>query len=163
MYALIENGEVKQYPYGADVLRRDNPQTSFPKNPTDELLAEYNMYPVKQTVRPEHDTITQNLTEGTPMRQKTRNTDGTFKADNPTTPENEAWEWVQVWEVSDASAEEIEQRIADYNFQQEQSRSDAYKNESDPLFFKWQRGEATEQQWLDKIAEIKTRYQDYQG
>jgi hypothetical protein len=33
----------------------------------------------------------------------------------------------------------------------------AYQEEADPLFFKWQRGEATEQEWLDKIAEIKAR------
>lgn len=38
-------------------------------------------------------------------------------------------------------------------------RGKAYVVESDPLYFKWKRGEATEQEWLDKIAEIKTRYQ----
>lgn len=37
-------------------------------------------------------------------------------------------------------------------------RQDAYQKESDPIYFKWQRGEATQQQWLDKIAEIKARY-----
>jgi len=37
-------------------------------------------------------------------------------------------------------------------------RQAAYQKESDPLYFKWQRGEATQQQWLDKIAEIKSRY-----
>lgn len=34
----------------------------------------------------------------------------------------------------------------------------AYQAESDPLFFKYQRGEATEQDWLDKVAEIKARF-----
>jgi hypothetical protein len=34
----------------------------------------------------------------------------------------------------------------------------AYVLEADPLFFKAQRGEATEQDWLDKIAEIKSRF-----
>lgn len=37
-------------------------------------------------------------------------------------------------------------------------RMAAYQSESDPLYFKWQRGEATQQQWLDKIAAIKSRY-----
>ncbi len=37
-------------------------------------------------------------------------------------------------------------------------RRAAYAAESDPIYFMWQRGEATQQQWLDKIAEIKTRY-----
>lgn len=34
----------------------------------------------------------------------------------------------------------------------------AYQTEADPLFFKWQRGETTESDWLAKIAEIKARY-----
>jgi hypothetical protein len=34
----------------------------------------------------------------------------------------------------------------------------AYRYESDPIFFEWQRGTKTEQEWLDKIAEIKARY-----
>jgi hypothetical protein len=37
-------------------------------------------------------------------------------------------------------------------------RKAAYQAEADPLFFKWQRGESTEQAWLDKIAEIRARY-----
>jgi hypothetical protein len=37
-------------------------------------------------------------------------------------------------------------------------RHNAYVLEADPLFFKAQRGEATQQEWLDKVAEIKTRY-----
>ena len=37
-------------------------------------------------------------------------------------------------------------------------RRAAYVAESDPIFFMAQRGEATQQQWLDKIAEIKARW-----
>jgi len=40
----------------------------------------------------------------------------------------------------------------------DQQRQSAYQAESDPLFFKYQRGEATEQEWLDKVAEIKARF-----
>jgi precorrin-6B methylase 1 len=39
-------------------------------------------------------------------------------------------------------------------------RHAAYVAESDPLFFKWQRSENTEQAWLDKVAEIQARYPD---
>jgi uncharacterized membrane protein len=39
-----------------------------------------------------------------------------------------------------------------------QNRSNSYLKESDPLFFKYQRGEIAEQEWLDKIEEIKERY-----
>ena len=39
-----------------------------------------------------------------------------------------------------------------------ESRRQAYQLESDPLFFKAQRGEATEQDWLDAVQAIKDRY-----
>jgi hypothetical protein len=42
----------------------------------------------------------------------------------------------------------------DYNLMKRQ----AYQEESDPVFFKWQRGEATQQDWIDKVNEIKARY-----
>ena len=34
----------------------------------------------------------------------------------------------------------------------------AYRDTADPLFFKWQRGEATERIWLDEVAAIRSRY-----
>ena len=37
-------------------------------------------------------------------------------------------------------------------------RRAAYAAEADPLFFMAARGEATQAQWLDKVAEIKARY-----
>ena len=37
-------------------------------------------------------------------------------------------------------------------------RGEAYRVESDPLFFKVQRGEATMEEWLAKVAEIKALY-----
>lgn len=40
----------------------------------------------------------------------------------------------------------------------EAARQAAYKTESDPLFFKAQRGEIGLDQWLEKVAEIKARY-----
>jgi hypothetical protein len=40
----------------------------------------------------------------------------------------------------------------------EANRKAAYIAEADPLFFRAQRGEVTEQEWLDKVAEIKARY-----
>ena len=42
--------------------------------------------------------------------------------------------------------------------QQQALRAIAYRAEADPLFFQAQRGKATQQQWLDKIAEIEARY-----
>jgi hypothetical protein len=37
-------------------------------------------------------------------------------------------------------------------------RASAYRAEADPLFFKAQRGEATMDEWLALVAEIKMRY-----
>jgi len=42
--------------------------------------------------------------------------------------------------------------------QVEAQRRQAFQQEADPLFFKWQRGEATEQEWLDKVQQIRDRY-----
>ncbi len=40
------------------------------------------------------------------------------------------------------------------------ARQAAYWQESDPLFFKAQRGEAAMEEWLAKVAEIKARFPD---
>lgn len=42
----------------------------------------------------------------------------------------------------------------------EAQRRNAYQVEADPLYFKWQAGEATEQEWKDKRREIKERFKD---
>ncbi|MBX9848252.1 MAG: hypothetical protein K2X64_03080 [Rhodocyclaceae bacterium] len=38
------------------------------------------------------------------------------------------------------------------------SRYSAYIAEADPLYFKWQRGEATKEEWLAKVEEVKLRF-----
>lgn len=38
------------------------------------------------------------------------------------------------------------------------NRAAAYAAEADPLFYQYQRKDATKKQWLDKIAEIKARF-----
>ena len=40
----------------------------------------------------------------------------------------------------------------------EAQRRNAYTQEADPLFFSYQRGEATEQEWLDAVQDIKDRF-----
>lgn len=39
-----------------------------------------------------------------------------------------------------------------------QQRAKAFREEADPLFFGWQRGESDEQTWMNKVAEIRSRY-----
>ena len=69
---------------------------------------------------------------------------------------------------SEPTEKEIQDEIAylesdEYKYEQklkavENNRRNAYQDEADPLYLKWQRGEATEQEWLDKIQEIKERF-----
>ena len=42
----------------------------------------------------------------------------------------------------------------------EAQRAAAYREEADPHIFKYQRGEATREEWLAKIDEIKARFPD---
>ena len=86
-YLKITNGQPEAYSIGQ--LKKDNPNTSFPKRPSDELLASCDVFPLTLTPRPEVD-YTKNATEGTAVL-----TDG---------------EWTQVWDVTDATPEEIAQR-----------------------------------------------------
>lgn len=37
-------------------------------------------------------------------------------------------------------------------------RAAAYRDEADPLFFKWQAGEGTKEDWEAKREEIRSRY-----
>lgn len=39
-----------------------------------------------------------------------------------------------------------------------EARRDGYVRISDPVFFQWQRGEKTEQDWKDAIAEVNKLY-----
>jgi hypothetical protein len=137
MYVKVKNGVVEQYPYSIGQLRADNPDTSFPLNMTEQTLASWDVYPVIVAEKPQVD-YTKTVIEETPNLV------------------NGAW--YQDYKVVEATTPEIEQRKAELNAVAEQNRANAYRNESDPLFFKWQRGEALQQEWLDKVAEIKLRY-----
>lgn len=61
MLVKATNGTVDQFPYTIGQLRRDNPNTSFPKTVSDTTLAAYNVYPVTQAAAPTYDEATQKL------------------------------------------------------------------------------------------------------
>lgn len=92
LYAKIIDGVVADYPYSLAKLRNDNPNTSFPKQPTEELLAEYNVLPVAAVAQPS-PTLTQDPVEQTPQIVN--------------------GQWAQVWAMVDVSAEEAAQRQQD--------------------------------------------------
>jgi hypothetical protein len=138
MYVLTTNGVIETYPYSIGDLRRDNPQTSFPRNPSLEALADFGVYPVTPVERPAFDPITQNLIEEQPILV--------------------GGDWTQVWAVSSATPEEIEQRRAIQLQSLKEQRAAAYRNEADPIFFKAQRGEAMMEEWEAKVEEIRARF-----
>jgi hypothetical protein len=130
MFIKLKNNKIEKYPYSEIELKNDNPQVSFPAIISKELLEEYDVYEVIKTDKPSI-TYKQIIAEDNPI--------------------NENGVWKQVWNVTEKTLDEI-------NSIHESYKKEAYREESDPLFFKWQRGEATEQEWIDKVNEIKQRW-----
>lgn len=56
----ITNGQPEIYSIGQ--LRRDNPNTSFPKTPSEALLVEWGVYPFTVQDQPTYDYLTQTAT-----------------------------------------------------------------------------------------------------
>ena len=48
-------------------------------------------------------------------------------------------------------------QIAAYNNNVSVAREQAYQTQSDPIFFQYQRGAKTEQEWLDAVNSVKTQ------
>ena len=61
MFVKITNGSVDTYPYSVGQLRRDNPNTSFPKTVPTATMAAYGMYPVSYEAAPDYDPLTHRL------------------------------------------------------------------------------------------------------
>lgn len=89
MYLKLKNNVVDKYPYTLDQLKSDNPNVSFPETIPNSTLSEYGVFPVSFADAPTVD-YTKNVTEDTP------------KLING--------QWTQVWEVTPASNEEIQER-----------------------------------------------------
>lgn len=135
------NTETMQYPLSLDDIKLQFPNVSFPSinfTPPEPFAI------FKFTEKPQIDFDRQYIEESSPQI-----IDGT---------------WTQVWSVINHSDEHIAQVEQDkINFaikDAEKKRASAYKEESDPIFFKWQRGEATKEEWLNKVAEIKQRHSE---
>lgn len=131
MYIKLKNNIPENYSIAQ--LYQDNPNTSFPTEIPNTILAEFDVYRVAETALP------------TPSAGETVEDAGFVQREDGS--------WAKAWAVRAMTNAELEQ-VAQ---QKDEQRKRAYQNEADPLFFKWQRGEATQQQWLDKVAEIKNR------
>jgi hypothetical protein len=63
MYVKITSGSVDTFPYSVGQLRRDNPNTSFPRQIASELLEDYGVYPVTIDDQPSYDDRTQTVAQ----------------------------------------------------------------------------------------------------
>jgi hypothetical protein len=81
------------YPYSQDHLRRDHPDTSFPSQMSDAMLAEWGVYPVTRVAPPDYNSITHRLIESQPVE-----VNGV---------------WTQQWALEALSAEEAAANQAD--------------------------------------------------
>lgn len=77
----------------------------------------------------------------------------------PNDPGNRHYREVQAWIAEGNTPEPMSQpTLAELTAQVEAQRQSAYHAESDPIFFRAQRGEATLQDWEAKVDEIRARY-----
>ena len=81
----------------------------------------------------------------------------------PTIPEGQRAKWKGEWVFENIPQPEPEPEPEPLTPEQEleqvlNQRRFAYQQESDAIYFMWQRGEATEQEWLDAVQAIKARY-----
>lgn len=90
MHVKTTNGTIDQYPYTVGQLRRDNPQTSFPRRISDEMLADYGVHLVNPVPTPSHDGRTQRVEQNAQ-------------------PHMEAGKWFIGWTVVNKTAEEVQQ------------------------------------------------------
>jgi len=136
MYIKLVEGIPQKYTLKQ--LRIDNPTVGFPTIPSDEVLEQFDVYPLTSAAKPSVD-YTQKVVEGTPQM-------------------NENGVWTQLWETVDASEEEVTENIKNIKNEIQRQRRIAYQLEADPIFFKWKRAESDEETYLNKVTEIKERY-----
>jgi len=87
-YIKASNNTVEKYPYSIGMLRKDNPNTSFPKRMTDKSLADWGVYPVTVAAQPD---VT-----------------ATQKAVRNAQPDYVNGAWILGWSVVDKTQEELD-------------------------------------------------------
>ena len=130
LYAKVEDGAIVSdgYPYSIHRLRKDNPNTSFPKTALEEphLRAEYGIVEVSEVSKTHSET--HNVSEGSPV-----NIDGS---------------WTQVWDTTPKTQEELDDQ-ARFN------RLSEYGSPESQIEFITENGLEA---WQANVAEIKARH-----
>lgn len=134
-YMIARDGEPQMYTLRD--LRRDNPGVSFPRHPALELLAEYGVYPILEADRPQFDQQRERLRE---------------------TVEFDGKQYVRSWTVEPLSIASMDNSARLASAKRKEDKREALAAHADPLFFKWQRGQATKQEWLDAVQDVEDWY-----
>ena len=127
-YARVENDSVVEYPFNTALLKKANPNTSFPKQPLEKanVREDYSVVEVVPVSAPESDT--HNVVEVTPV-----NVVGT---------------WTQTWNQTAKSNEEL-------NVVAVSKRKSEYGLPEKQIEFITENGLGA---WQAKVAEIKAKY-----
>jgi hypothetical protein len=104
MYVLAPNQIVEIYPYLIGDLKRNNSNTSFPADLTEQVLAEWNVFPVIDKPVPDYNPATQNC--------------------NQVNPTLKNGEWVMTWAVTPATPEQISERTSAKEAEVRQQRNE---------------------------------------
>jgi len=130
LYAKVENGVIVAdgYPYSIHRLRKDNPNTSFPKTALAEvhIRSDYGVVEVSEVNMTHSET--HNVSEGSPT-----NVNGA---------------WTQVWDLTPKTAEEL-------NTQVRANRLHEYGPAESQIEFITENGLEA---WQANVAEIKARH-----
>lgn len=106
-YAFLNDGQVDEYPFVINALRKKFPQVSFPRDITTINLNEYNVVSVELTDRPTFNEKTHYLSEGVPI--------------------NENGVWKQTWVLTEFSTDEIQQHLLDKQEEEREKRNKLLK------------------------------------
>lgn len=141
MYIKLTNGVPTPYTIGQ--LRKDNPNTSFPKKVPDEMLAEYGVIPYTIADQPVYDEATQKIEEGDIAEV--------------------GGVWTKGWNVVAKSQDEVDQYVlgkkaefeaAVQNLLDTEARSKGYDNILSMISY----GTSTKPQWkAEAVAAVKWR------
>ena len=118
-------------PYSINQLLRDNPNVSFPRAITDEVLAQFGVTKVNPRTPPDHDYSKEKVAETLPQRD----------ADTGC--------WTQCWIVVPLTADEIAQRHADKATEVRAERDRLLADSDWIAVSSYERGQAVPQAWAD--------------
>lgn len=93
IYAKIRDNTIIKYPYTLTNIRNDYRNVSFPKQPSEQLLNEYGVYSVTPVTKPQIDSHTHKVVEGTPVKIGAQ--------------------WTQNWDIVPLTQDEVNEALND--------------------------------------------------